>query len=124
VGGVDISCEGFTIIEEPYYGLAPDASIAFSVRFQPTAPDTYFCTIETQTDCGRRGLRRNGRRAGMLDMPTWFDFGAVRIGEHADRDFSITNLGGLRLTGSMTESYPSYQIISGSDRSISAGEIH
>jgi hypothetical protein len=46
--------------------------------------------------------------------PSSLDFGSIPMGSYADRSFSITNTGGLRLTGNVTEACGAYNIIAGS----------
>lgn len=44
--------------------------------------------------------------------PTALDFGTVVLGNNRDRTFTITNVGGIPLTGSITEACPEFSIIS------------
>jgi hypothetical protein len=53
VGNVSEACDQFEIVSGGSYSLSNGQSQDFTVRFEPTAPGTFQCTIETGADiCG------------------------------------------------------------------------
>jgi len=113
-GTVEEACSAFSVVNpELWYALIPDASKTFTVRFQPIAAETSFCTIDTGGDGADVDCSGMGIAPACSVAPDTIDFGPVPVNSHADRSFSITNTGGLRLMGSVTESCTSYNLIAG-----------
>ncbi|MBU1700292.1 MAG: M6 family metalloprotease domain-containing protein, partial [Candidatus Eisenbacteria bacterium] len=96
------------------YSLGAGQSVVVTVRFEPVIPGDNNCMIETGTDC------ENVSCVGMSDYPaacsvspTNLDFGEVDIGSTLYKTFTITNIGGSTLTGTVSESCDHYSITGG-----------
>jgi hypothetical protein len=96
-----------------------------TVRFEPTTPGVHDCTVETGTAlCSDVSCTGEGELPPECDVsPTFLDFGTVLVGETAELAFTITNIGGGSLEGTVSESCPDYSIVSGAGAySLGAGQ--
>ncbi len=115
-GDVSESCDHYEIISGGGpFSLAADESVAVRVRFEPTAIGAQVCSIETgQAICSDVACTGYGEPAATCSVqPDTLDFGTVVIGGYADSAFTISNVGGDTLSGTVDESCSDYSIISG-----------
>jgi hypothetical protein len=116
IGSVSESCNHYSIVSGgDSYNLSAGQSRTVTVRFQPTSTGTKNCTVETGSDCPNVSCSGTGQNCDpecQVD-PTSLSFGTVVVGEYVDRSFTITNVGGGNLSGSVSESCNHYSIVSG-----------
>ena len=124
-GSVSESCSHYSIVSGGgSYSLGAGQSRTVTVRFEPTTSGTFTCNVSTGTSCSSVGCTGVGLIDSQCQVsPTSLDFGTVNVGSSTDRTFTITNTGGGTLTGSVSESYAHYSIISGGGSySLGAGQ--
>ncbi len=115
-GSVTEQCEEFTIVSGGgSYALGAGQARQVSVRFAPAVPGAVECSIDLgTTDCGTVTATGTGEALpDCLVDATSLDFGVVPIGSFADLSFTITNLGGGTLSGSVAEQCGDFAIVSG-----------
>jgi hypothetical protein len=112
-GSITESCEYYEIAAGGgSYSLAPGDSQVVTVRFKPTAPGTWYCTIETGASCSNVGCQGTSPHYCSV-LPMILSFGSIVMGDSADLDFKIYNTGCDTLNGSVTESCDHYEIAAG-----------
>jgi len=123
-GSTSESCAPYSIVSGGgSYSLEAGQSRAVTVRFAPTSTGTNNCFVSLGTSCPSVYCTGSGQNSQCQVSPTSLDFGAVNVGSSADRTFTITNTGGGTLTGSVSESFAHYSIISGGGSySLGAGQ--
>ena len=116
VGSVSLSCVAFSLVGAVAYNLAQDQSQVFTVRFAPPSVGSFSCTLDTGASCADVVASGTGQSPPLpvcaVDS-TSLRFGSVEVGQSSDRSFSITNVGGGTLSGSVTEECAAYSIVSG-----------
>jgi hypothetical protein len=96
------------------YSLGGGESRTVTVRFEPESAGTKTCTIQTGSSCSNVSCTGVGVEAPECSVsPTSLDFGEVEVASHLDRTFTIENVGGGTLMGSVSETCAHYQITSG-----------
>jgi uncharacterized repeat protein (TIGR01451 family) len=124
-GSVTETCDHYEITSGGgAYSLTASQFVDVTVRFQPTVAGTHPCTIETGTECANVSCTGDGDDPPSCNVvPTLREFGTVTVGDFADLGFTLENLGGGTLTGSVTETCDHYEIISGGGAySLTAGQ--
>ncbi|MCA9726484.1 MAG: choice-of-anchor D domain-containing protein, partial [Candidatus Eisenbacteria bacterium] len=126
-GAVDVSCAGFTLLEaDSTYVLAAGERRTFTVRFAPPSAGPFACAIDLGSpECGTLNAQGNGDLppACRID-PAALDFGIVTVGSTEDRTFTIENIGGGVLTGSVDVPCPEFSLVDGDPvYSLAVGEI-
>ncbi|MFH1841776.1 MAG: M6 family metalloprotease domain-containing protein, partial [bacterium] len=125
-GSVTASCSHFSVISGGGgYSLNSGQSRVVTVRFEPTASGTHYCTVETGNDCcGDVDCVGVGEEAPTCSVvPGSLDFGTVTVGNYVDDTFTITNTGGGTLAGSVNEPCSHFAIVSGGGSySLGAGQ--
>jgi hypothetical protein len=125
-GSVSEPCADYSIVSGAGpYSLTAGQTVTVTLRFAPTGPGTKTCTVETGAlACGSVSCTGAGELAPacQLDLAS-LDFGTVTTGNYADSSFTIANIGGGVLTGSVSSSCADYSITSGDGPySLAAGE--
>ncbi|UCG50786.1 MAG: choice-of-anchor D domain-containing protein, partial [Candidatus Latescibacterota bacterium] len=115
-GTVSESCPDYDIISGGGpYSLGAGQSVVVTLRFEPQSSGVKPCTVETGdalcTDVSCTGVGEDPPVC--LVDPTNIDFGTVTVGSYKDTTFTIENTGGGTLSGTVSESCPDYDIISG-----------
>ncbi|MFZ4058435.1 MAG: beta strand repeat-containing protein, partial [Ferruginibacter sp.] len=88
--------------------VAPGATVSIPIRFAPTATLFYQSNVALSTSAGTFNLTIKGR--GVLPAPAWsitppnFDYGNVALNTIANKDFTITNTGNVRILVSTVSS--------------------
>lgn len=122
-GEAFVDGEGFEIVSGGGpYDLAPGESRVITIRFSPTAPGTYYCTVDPGTPC--RPVSLKGVGVG-CSVPYRVFFPITAIGSSSDKSILVTNGyndGGPHLTGTMTTTCPDFHILSGADYDLAPGE--
>jgi hypothetical protein len=114
VGSVSEACDYYSVVSgEGAYDLDPGDSVVVTVRFEPTAEGPLACEIETGTECSSVSCSGTGLGPVCSVAPLSLDFGFVTIGQHEDLEFALTNTGGGRLTGAVSETCSYFSIVSG-----------
>jgi hypothetical protein len=123
VGG-DAGCAAFSIVGNAAYDLAPNATANFTVRFAPTSAGPALCTIETgDGDCVDVSASGTGILAAECSLSVAsLDFETVTVGDADTLAFSITNVGGSTLEGTVSESCAEFQIIGTATYALGANE--
>jgi hypothetical protein len=120
-GDVTESCTDFSIVSGGGgFSLAAGESVVVTVRFEPASTGLKNCTILTGTDCVNvscTGLGVEPPPACLVD-PDTLDFGSVDVGNFTQLSFDITNTGYGTLSGTLNESCPDFDIISGGSYSL------
>jgi hypothetical protein len=114
-GNVTENCPDYEITAgQGSFGLDPGEARAVTIRFSPTGCGTKSCTIDTGGAlCNDVACTGTGGGAGCDVSPSSLDFGAVALGQHADRTFTITNSGCGNISGTIVETCPDYSFVSG-----------
>ena len=113
-GSVGETCDYFSILSGGgAYSIDPGDSLIVTVRFEPVFEGVDTCIVDTGTECGPVLIWGIGQGPLCSVAPLEFDFGFVTIDQHEDLDFSVTNTGGGRLTGSVAETCEYFSIVSG-----------
>ena len=113
-GSISETCNHFSVVwGGGAFNLDPGDSLIVTVRFDPVFEGPDSCSIETGTECGPVLCRGTGQGPICSVEPLFLDFGFVTIGQHEDLEFAMTNTGGGRLTGSVTETCEAFSIVSG-----------
>ncbi len=115
-GTVSLSqCAGFTLVSGGGgFSLGAGQSVSVTVRFAPVEVGAFACTVSTGTAC--EGVPLSGVGTAPADCSlstTSLDFGAPPAGVAVQRSFTITNIGGGFVTGSIVESCSDFSIVSG-----------
>jgi hypothetical protein len=113
-GEVSESCDHYSILSGGGpYSLPPGESFLVTVRYEPAATGTHDCTIETG-DSSCSDVHCTGEGISICDVsPKQLNFGAIAMGDSADLDLTIYNIGCSTLSGSVTESCLHYEIAAG-----------
>ncbi len=95
--------------------LEADDRIDIIVRFRPDTIGTVPCTIETGcSDCSDITCTGVGIELSLCDIePSILDFGALVVGEQAERSFVLRNSGEGVIIGSIAENSEQYSIVAG-----------
>ncbi|UCG52132.1 MAG: choice-of-anchor D domain-containing protein, partial [Candidatus Latescibacterota bacterium] len=115
-GTVSESCPDYDIISGGGpYSLGEGESVVVTLRFEPQSSGVKPCTVETGdalcADVSCTGVGDDP--PACIVTPTSIDFDTVTVGSWKDTTFTIENTGGGTLTGTVSESCPDYDIISG-----------
>lgn len=125
-GTISESCAPYSLVSGGgAYSLTANQSRTVTVRFTPTGAGAAPCVIETgSAACADVTCAGTGALAPACDVnPTALDFGTVPIGEASERSFTIQNIGGGVLSGTVSESCDAYSFVSGGGAySLGAGE--
>jgi centrosomal CEP192-like protein/HYDIN/CFA65/VesB family protein len=112
-GTLSESCPAFAIIGASAYTLAAGQVDTFAVRFSPTQAGLQSCTIATgspgcpQVTCSGTGT--NIIPGCVVDV-AGLSFPQVGLGQRADATFTLTNMGGTALVGTVTEDCADFSI--------------
>ena len=110
---VSESCDHYSIVSGGGpYSLGTGESVVVTVRFEPAWAGQHNCTIET-SNALCISVSCIGIGTGCQVSPTSLDFGTLTVGDYLDDTFTITNIGGETLNGSVSESCDHYSIVSG-----------
>ena len=122
-GVVTEACEAFSIIGSAAYELAAGEMATITVRFSPTVEGPYECEIDTGAECDTLIAIGEGVPPPVCQVdPVDLDFGAVAVGQSADRIFRITNTGVGDLEGMVLEGCPQFSIVGSGAYHLGAGE--
>lgn len=116
-GAIGIDCgTNWSILEGGGdFSLAASETLSVTVRFQPSTPGTFDCTIlNTAGTC--RPVEASGEATAGPSCsysPASLDFGTVALGDSANFTFDITNSGGGTLRGTVPSSCDDFLVIGG-----------
>lgn len=115
-GTVSEACSDFALVGDPDYSLGAGDTAKIAVRFSPTSAGAKACTLDTgASQCA--GLPCSGTGVAVTPVcqlsTTLLNFEELMIGTSRDYTFTITNIGGGTLSGSVSESSDDYSIVSG-----------
>jgi predicted metalloprotease len=113
----------FSIVSGGAYNLSAGQSQTVTVRFSPTAGQSYNGTV-TFTGCGdvTRPVTGIGYLAPAISVtPASRDFGSVQVSSYVDLTFTVQNTGGDTLTGNASVPAP-FSIISGGSYSLTTNQ--
>ena len=101
--GAGGGCSNFALVGTADYDLAPAEFASFTARFAPTAEGPALCTIETGSgaciDLSASGV---GFLAAACSLSVEsLDFDTVSVGQSDSLTFTITNVGGSTLAGTV-----------------------
>ncbi len=118
-GTVSENCADFEITAGTgNYNLTSGQSVTVSARFVPKSEGAKSCTIETGTACNE-DISCNGTGTPIppicsISPATPLNFGNVEVDSTSQsQSFTITNIGGGILSGTVSESCPDFEITSG-----------
>lgn len=102
-GTVSEACAEFTLVGEPGYSLAANASQDFTLRFKPTSSGGKLCAVQTgATACADVAASGTGLGAPECSVTvSAIDFGPVTIGDCVERIFTIRNTGETEFSGNV-----------------------
>jgi hypothetical protein len=128
-GSVSEDCPHYTIeAGAGAYSLAAGQIETVTVRVTaPSLPGTYVCEIGTGTSCGAVSCTTIVAEPDpeCSVSTSSLDFGTPAPGQDVDREFTIENVGGGTLSGSVTETCSYYTITVGSDAyNLTTGQTH
>jgi hypothetical protein len=118
------ACSDYSIVTGGgTYNLTAGQSRPVTVRFTPVSGGTKTCSVRTGTECASVACTGNGEPPPICQVsPTGLDFGAVAVGNSSDLTFSVSNIGGSMLAGTVTEACDDYSILGDSTYSLTAGQ--
>jgi len=117
-GAVSEACAEYALVSGGgAYALDAGASRTVTVRFTaPATPGSYPCAVETgsvlcsDVSCAATVPEPD---PACLVSPTSLNFGSVPSGQSVNRSFTITNVGGGTLSGTVSEACAEYALVSG-----------
>lgn len=116
-GTLATTCPAFSIIiGSGDFSLGAGESWQVIVRFSPASPGAVQCVITPSDRCSTVACSGTGEARPLCSVvPTSLDFGTVIVGADSTQTFTITNIGGGTLSGSVGGITPrtSYSIVSG-----------
>ena len=113
-GTVSVPCAEFAVIGNGTYVLGAGQQATFTIRFSPANAGAETCAIGSgAAGCATITCTGTGvdTAPACSVTPTELDFGAVRVGEHADRTFTITNSGEGTLSGTVSAACAEFAVI-------------
>src|SRR5262245_29449988 len=125
-GTVSESCAEFSLVGSGVYDLAPAQQATFTVHFSPTSDGSKSCTIHTGSPCADVSAGGTGQAPPPGPQcqvsASALSFGTVTIGQSATRTFTIRNVGGGSLNGTVSESCPQFSIVGAASYTLGAGQ--
>ncbi len=122
------SCDVFSLVSGGgAYSLGTGESRTIRIRYSPLGAGAAVCELVTGSGaCPTAGLSGSAATpAGCGVTPGALDFGTVPLGNNADRTFSITNVGGSVLTGTVGSPCPEFHVLAGGGAySLAPGRSH
>ncbi|MBU1698958.1 MAG: choice-of-anchor D domain-containing protein [Candidatus Eisenbacteria bacterium] len=113
-GSVESTCDAFEIIEGAgNFELAGAESRTVTIRYLPTAAGDQDCTILTGTGCAQVQITGSGGVPGCEISTASLDFGSIKVGETADRSFTVSNIGSGIVRGSISANCNQFAVIEG-----------
>jgi hypothetical protein len=102
-GNVGESCPDFSIVGTSGFSLAAGQSASVTVRFAPTIVGTRNCTLQAGS-CGVAcsAIAEAPPVLACEVTPTSIDFGTVTLGQTVDRTFTLKNLSGVTMSGTVS----------------------
>jgi parallel beta-helix repeat protein len=112
-GYVYTNCDGFSVVDANEYSLGAGESVTFTVRFAPSSIGPEECTIllhsDTCEDIPCTGLGLPGPTCSV--DPDTLDFGYLGQGGTADLAFTIRNIGGGTVSGTVSSPCAEFSIV-------------
>jgi hypothetical protein len=124
-GVASADCPEFEVIGESSYDLGPGQTKILTVEFAPDSPGDFACELDLgASEC--TPVQLTGTAIPIPEPicevePTLLDFGTVVVGESADRELKISNLGEAPLTGRVTVDCPAFFVSGRSDFAVNPG---
>jgi hypothetical protein len=120
-GTVAESCATYSV-SNGVYSLTAGQSQTVSVTFQSATAGDFVCTLDSGGACTDIAMTATVLLAPACDVSVAsLDFGTVLPGTGVERSFTISNVGGGTLTGTVTESCDEYTVMNGA-YSLTAGQ--
>ncbi len=107
-GTFDAGCGDFDVLGDLTFDVPAGEADSFLVRFSPTAPGPVSCSIGSTTDCAVVVTGNAFEPAQCEVTPDLLDFGEVAVGSQRDLSFTIRNLGGALLEGTLSLNCPEF----------------
>ncbi|HVP37928.1 MAG TPA: choice-of-anchor D domain-containing protein [Candidatus Saccharimonadales bacterium] len=128
-GTVAVSCSSYAVVGRASFSLGPGESATFTIRCTPATAGSVSCNVSIGAGgCGPVRCVANAVWAlppACRVTPASLDFGAVTVGDSADRTVTITNVGGSTLAGSAALSgtgCDGIRVLGTADYSLGAGQ--
>jgi hypothetical protein len=113
----------FSIVSGGSFNLMVGQSQQVTVRFSPTAPNTFISSATFTSSAGNAfpPIRGVGVQPPLLSVTPAIDFGQVIVGRAKDMTLTVQNAGGGTLTGTASADAP-FKIAAGSPFNVAAGQ--
>jgi hypothetical protein len=114
-GTVSSPCGEFAVVGPAAYSLTAGQSATLTIRFTPTTTGTRACTIATGSAlCVAVACNGTGQSAtpACAVSAQLVDFGNVDYGASQDRSFTIQNVGGGTLSGTVSGTTGNFSLVS------------
>jgi hypothetical protein len=125
-GTVSESCPEFSLAGTGVYDLAPTEQATFTVRFSPAGEGSKSCTIHTGLPCADVSASGTGQAPSpgpeCQVSTTALTFGTVAIGQSATRTFTMKNVGGDTLSGTVSQNCSEFSIVDPASYALRAGQ--
>lgn len=122
-GSVSESCPDFSIVGATSYSLSAGQSRTFVVRYMPQDSGSDGCTITASSGCASVGCSGYGEYPPECEVePAFLVLDPVLIGESADTTFTIRNVGGGVLEGTIYFSCAEFALVGSGGFSLSSGQ--
>lgn len=126
-GGASLSHSNYTIVGSPSYSLAAGQSTTITVRFGPSAADTYTGVVQfTGGGAASVGLSGTGAFLNLpplkLSVSSGINFGQVDLDVARTAKFTVTNAGSGLIIGSASIGGAAFRIIDGGSYTLAAGQ--
>ena len=124
-GDVAVSCDAFSVVSGGgAFDLRAGHVQKVTIRFSPNSPGAALCDVTPTGGCASVTCSGTGEALPRCSVsPTSLDFGTVPVGTDSVRAFTITNIGGGTLSGSVGADCSDYVIDGGGGAfSLGAGQ--
>ncbi|MBI5836189.1 MAG: choice-of-anchor D domain-containing protein [Candidatus Eisenbacteria bacterium] len=123
-GTVSVACSQYSLVGSGSYGLGAGDSARFTVRFAPTAVGVKLCSVYTGCDSIHvTGTGAISATPVCTVSPATLTFPTVTVGQTSDLTFTITNVGGGTLTGTVTATgCPGFTVVGDASYSLATNQ--
>lgn len=122
-GTVSSPCPQFAVVGNASYSLSRGQSAGITVRFTPSGGGLQTCLVNAGGLCGATSASGIGQLPPACQVsPPSLGFGVATLGTTVDRTFSVKNVGGGTLSGSVSESCTDFSLVGASSYSLAGGD--
>jgi hypothetical protein len=122
-GTAGMDCDGFTFTGPVDFALGAGQSQTFTFDFFSAVLGEHVCAINTGTSCGDVQVTALVQSLPQCQVSaSSLDFGTVQPGIPAEQSFTITNVGGHTLSGTVVEDCADFSLVGTTAYNLTAGQ--